>query len=119
MKITSNRPYHAHQLGLDDPDGVIWGVFVGGCVDERNASSLWHNARSHAHNHTVDPWFGWLCVLDPSDVLTPKGSPTVILIHEIAHLMCPNTLHGAKWKRMVTKLGAPGEITRQGLSKLT
>lgn len=118
MKITPNRPYHASQLGLDDPDNVIWGVFVGSCIEERNAVTPWENARSHAHNFTKDPWFGWICVLNPKDVLTTSGIPTNIIIHEIAHLMVPDQLHSVKWKRMVTKLGAPGEITREHLRPL-
>jgi hypothetical protein len=116
VKITANRPYHAHQLGLDDPDNVIWGVFVGGCVDERNAWGIWDGTRSHAHNRTKSEWFGWICILSPADVLTPRGQPTATLLHEVAHLMAPDALHDRRWKRAVIALGAGSEIARCGLT---
>ncbi len=117
-RARANRPYHPHQLGIDDPDHVIWGIFVGSCVDERLSQSIWENARSHAHNYTKDPWFGWICVVSPKDALTKSGKPTDILIHEIAHLMCPNQFHSPKWKRTVVRMGAGAEIERRGLKPL-
>lgn len=115
----SNRPYHASQLGIDDPDHVVWGVFVGGCVDERLSSSIWESSRAHAHNYTKDPWFGWVCIVKWEDTLTRNGKPTDILIHEIAHLMCPNQLHSPKWKRTVVRMGVGAEIARRGLKPIT
>ncbi len=97
----------------------MWGVMVGACVDERTAWGIWEGTRSHAHNRTRSEWFGWICVLDPSDVLTPTGQPTSTLLHEIAHLMVPDHLHSKSWKRAVTRLGAGAEIKRCGLSPLT
>lgn len=116
MKITPNRPYRASQVGLEDPDGLVWGVYVGGCVDERNAWGIWDGARSHAHNQSKSEWFGWICVLDPADVLTPRGQPTSTLLHEVAHLMVPDQLHSRAWKRAVISLGVGSEITRCGLT---
>lgn len=105
-------------MGLDDPDGVLWGIFVGGCVDERGAWRLWEESRSHAHNAKDDPWKGWVCILHPKDVLTPTGKMTSTLAHEVAHLMCPNHLHSPRWKREITKMGYGSEIARCGLKPL-
>ena len=112
MKIVKNRPYRPSQLGLDDLDGVWWGLFVGGCVDERGSWSIWEDARSHAHNHQKSEWFGWVCIVSPAHVLTPSGQMTNTLAHELAHLLAPNDLHSRRWKRAVTELGFASEITR-------
>jgi len=111
-KIVSGNPYHATDLGLNDEDGVVWGVFVGACIDERVAWGIWEDAAAHAHNDTKDPWFGWICIIEPKDVLTPTGRPTSTLIHEYAHILCPNSGHGVAWKKKVTELGAKREIKR-------
>jgi hypothetical protein len=118
MKVAANRPYRASQLGLDDPDSVIFGVYVGGCIHERNAWGIWDGTRSHAHNNEKNEFYGWICILDPADVLTPRGQPTSTLLHEVAHLMCPNQLHSRAWKKAVTALGAAAEIARCGLTTL-
>ena len=118
MRITVNRPYYADTLGIDDPDGVIRGIYVGSCVDERNAWGIWNGVRSHAHNHTGYPWVGWACFLNPDDVLTPSGKITATLAHEIAHLMVIDELHTRRWKRAVSELGFASEIARCGLAPL-
>jgi hypothetical protein len=118
MKIRKGNPYRASDVGLDDPDGVLWGIFVGGCVDERGAWRLWEDARSHAHNGHDDPWRGWVCILDPKDVLTPTGKMTSTLAHEVAHLMCKDHFHSRAWKREITKMGYGSEIARCGLKPL-
>ena len=114
MKINLHRPYYCDTLGIDDPDGVIRGIYVGGCVDERNSWSCWEGASSHAHNHTKNEWYGWACFLLPADVLTPTGKMTAALAHEIAHLMCPDQLHTRAWKRTLATMGFASEITRCG-----
>ena len=118
MKIVAGRPYYADLLGIDDPDGVIRGIYVGSCVDERNAWGIWDGVRSHAHNHTRSEWAGWVCILNAGDVLTPSGNMTASLAHEIAHLMVPDELHSRRWKRVVTKMGFSSEIARCGLTPL-
>jgi hypothetical protein len=118
VKITPNRPYRPAQLGLDDLEGVLWGVFVGGCVDERNSWGIWDGTRSHAHNHPKSEWFGWVCIPSPKDVLTPRGKMTSTLAHEIAHLMAPDQGHTRLWKNAITELGFASEITRSNLKPL-
>lgn len=112
IRIVSGRPYKAEQLGLPDEENRVWGVFVGGCVEDGSAWRLWREIYGHAHNDTIDPWYGWICILEIRDVLTPSGRPTSILLHELAHLYAPNQGHSAKWKRIVTELGAAKEIER-------
>lgn len=118
MKIVPLRPYHADELGIDDPDNVIWGVYVGGCIDERGAWGIWESTSGHAHSCLKDTYFGWICIIKPSDVLTPSGSPSKALLHEYAHLLCPDQDHTRSWKRAVTRLGAGSEIERTGLKPL-
>lgn len=115
MSIAKNHPYYPDQLNLDDYAHILRGVFVGGCVDERNAWGIWDGVRAHAHNRSNAEWFGWVCVLEPADVLKASGRMTPTLAHEIAHLLCPDTAHGRSWKRAVTKLGFTSEIERCGL----
>jgi|ERR1035438_2599028 hypothetical protein len=118
MKIVRGRPYYCDQLGIDDPDGVIRAIYVGACIHEKDSWSVWEGASSHAHNHTQNEFYGWICILDPKDVLTPTGKMTAALAHEIAHLLCPNSLHGRKWKREITKMGYASEIVRCHLKPL-
>ena len=117
-QIVANAPYYPDDLGLDAYAGLLRGVFVGGCVDERNAWSVWENAVAHAHNHVAGEWFGWICIVEPKDVLTKSGLPTSVLLHELAHLLAPESLHGRQWKKAVTALGAAAEIERCGLKPL-
>jgi len=118
VKIVPDRPYYCDQLAIDDPDGVIRGIFVGGCVHERNSWSIWEGARSHAHNYRRNEWFGWICILRPDEVLTQTGEMTATLAHGIAHLLCPDQYHSAKWKRTISKMGYPSEILKSGLKPL-
>jgi len=120
MKVKKDRPYKAHELGLDDPEGLCWGVFVGACVDERTAWTVWEGAAAHAHNTEKQSshWFGWICVLDPKTVLTRSGYPSMTLLHEFAHILVPNAGHTVRWKQEVTRLGAGSEILRCKLKPL-
>jgi len=111
-KIYKDRPYRAEELGIEDEEDVIWGIYVGGCVDERVSWSIWEQACAHAHNVKKAPWFGWICILETKDVLTPTGKPTQTLLHEYAHLLVPDQGHTAKWKRVVSEIGAPQEVSR-------
>ncbi len=113
-----HRPYYSDTLGIDDPDGVIRGIYIGSCVDERNAWGIWEGVRAHAHNRTNSEWYGWLCFLDPNDVLKPSGRMTATLAHEIAHLLCPDQGHSHRWKKAVKSMGYASEITRCGLKPL-
>lgn len=118
MRIEVDRPYYADELGIDDPDSVIRGIYVGACVETRNTRIIFEKEWGHAHNQSTDIWRGWACIIRPQDVLTPKGDITPILAHEIAHLLCPDAGHDRKWKRIVTKMGHGAEIERCGFRPL-
>jgi len=113
-KVIKGRPYRPAQLGIENDE--VWGVFVGGCIDERNAWSIWEGVDAHAHNDTKSAWFGWICVLEPRHVLTPTGRLASTLLHELAHILVPNEYHTEKWKRMVVDLGAGNEVVREKLT---
>ena len=110
-RVAINTPYKPADLNLDFD--CLWGVYVGGCVDRTGETwRLWHEIHGHAHNDKLDPWFGWVCILEPKRVLTAKGRPTKILLHEIAHLLVPNQGHTKRWKRVVAELGAASEAVK-------
>jgi len=94
------------------PYSGVWGVYVGdGCVS--GGSPLeWRAVEAHAHNRKSDEWFGWICVADQWAVVTENGNLTVTMKHEIAHILCPDSLHGARWRAAVTALGAPQEAKK-------
>ena len=116
--LEKHRPYYSDTLGIDDPDRVIRGVYIGGCVDERNSWSIWDGIKAHAHNRTNSEWYGWMCFLEVEDVLKPSGRMTSTFAHEVAHLLCPNSGHTRKWKETVTKMGYGQEIRRCNLKPL-
>lgn len=117
-RIRAHHPYYAEELGLAEYSHILRGVYVGSCVHERNAWGIWDGVRSHAHNYRKNEWFGWVCVLKAEDVLTSRGKPTTVLLHELAHLAAPESLHSRAWKRAVTELGAGTEIARCHLTPL-
>ena len=117
-KIRSHHPYYADELGLGEHAHLLRGVYVGGCIHERNSYTIWEGSRSHAHNRRKNEFYGWICVLDPKDVLTPRGKPTAVILHELAHLLAPETLHSRSWKKAVTELGCGSEVARCGLKPL-
>lgn len=88
----------------------IAGIFVGGCVERGVGSSF--RASAHAHNHTNDKDYGWICIRSQKRVLTPSGQPSTLLLHEYAHILTPNQGHTAKWRECLTKLGRPAEAQR-------
>ena len=94
------------------PFTAVWGVYVGdGCVI--GAEPLeWLKIHAHAHDDPEDEWFGWICIADPYNVITAKGQPTVILKHEVAHILCKDGGHGQMWRLILTILGAKSEAKK-------
>ncbi len=118
MNLVPNRPFYADELGIDDPDHLIRGIYIGGCVETLNTEITFEKDWAHAHNQDSDVWHGWVCVYRPEDVFTPSGKMSRILAHEIAHLLCPNDGHSRNWKRTITKMGYESEIKRCGFAPL-
>jgi hypothetical protein len=100
--------YRAREFGFDPRR--CRGVHVGGCVAGRRwrRDSDW-DTEAHAHNVDHDPWFGWICVASERFLFTASRRPTRVMVHEYAHLLAPNSRHGAAWQEAVSELGYPSE----------
>lgn len=76
-------------------------VFVGGCVERGDGSSF----RRKAHAHVADAHTGWMCVRSPKRLRMPDGRPTLLIWHELAHLLVgPKNWHNETWKRKMREL---------------
>lgn len=92
--------------------GAIWGIYVGdGCVSGVDPLA-WKRIDAHAHALEDDEWRGWICVAQPRDVRTPKGRPTQVLWHELAHILARNGAHGTKWRDILIGLGCKKEAEK-------
>lgn len=86
-------------------------VFVGGCVERGEGSSF--RRMAHAHNRKTSEWFGWICIRSRHRVATATGRPTVVSLHEYAHMLAPNQGHTMKWANALAyQLGQPKEAVR-------
>lgn len=102
-------PHRPEKFGFDP--SVCWGVFVGDCVADDPAHTL-SEVDGHAHTYPRDQWRGWICIIDPKRVLTRGGRPSLLLRHELAHLLQPGQGHNARWKDQMAELGARAEAKR-------
>jgi len=91
----------------------VKGIFVGGCVKRGEGSSF--RAKAHAHNFTIDPLFGWICVRSLKRigiyVLNYDGqfdgeiiTPSNLLWHEYSHILLPNRGHDKIWREKCKEL---------------
>lgn len=101
-------PYRPQALGVEHPS--VWGIYVNdGCVSAEDPLE-WRDVEAHAHVLAEDQWKGWICIAGP--VLTAKGKPSHLLLHEVAHLIRGTLGHDAKWRRIVSDLGASREAKK-------
>src|SRR3989338_9908893 len=84
------------------------GTFVSGCVERGDGSSF--RRRAHAHNHSGDPHQGWICIRSPKRVFMKDSRPSMLMIHELAHILTPGHWHDDYWRSKVKELG--GRIRR-------
>ena len=84
------------------------GTFVGGCVERGDGSSF--RRRAHAHCFDGDPYKGWICVRSPKRLRMANGKPSMLMLHEMAHILTPNHWHDDVWRDKVRELG--GRISR-------
>lgn len=84
------------------------GTFVGGCIERGDGSSF--RRRAHAHCFDSDPYKGWICVRSPKRLRMANGKPSMLMLHEMAHILTPNHWHDDCWRSKVKELG--GRISR-------
>lgn len=77
-------------------------LFVGGCVERGVGSSF--RASAHAHNDPVDEFRGWICIRSEHRLYTASGTPSQLMLHELAHLIAPRTHHD-RWRATARELG--------------
>ena len=80
----------------------LQGVFVGGCVERGDGSSF--RRQAHAHTSKTDPFQGWVCVRSPKRLRTASGKPSMVMLHELAHILTGHG-HDDTWRRKVRELG--------------
>ena len=81
-------------------------LYVGGCGE----SGRWFRRKAHAHNDRKSPLLGTICVLSERRLYNPDGSPSNLLKHELAHILCVNHGHDQLWADVLRSLG--GKIDR-------
>jgi len=95
--------------------GIVWypqfekypefrGLFVGGCVERGDGSSF----RAKAHAHTEGTFKGWICVRSIKRIKMGDGRPSMLMLHELAHITLPNPekhWHDDAWRAKVKELG--------------
>lgn len=79
------------------------GIFVGGCVERGNGSSF--RAKAHAHCLDIDVYYGWICVRSAKRLRMNNGNPSILMLHELAHLLTKELYHNDKWRRKNKELG--------------
>ena len=107
-------------MKLRPPDGWIEcrGIFVGGCVERGEGSSF--RAKAECHNDPSYPNYGWICVralkrvgeytvFTGSEFDGELTKPSMLMLHEYAHLLAPKQGHTAEFYRQLRGLG--GHIT--------
>jgi len=90
------------------------GVFVGGCIERGEGSSF--RAKAHAHccpnsKGQQDEYFGWICVRSAKRLYRLNGRPSMLMLHELAHILTPFHWHDDAWRKKVRELG--GHVGKQ------
>ena len=95
---------------VDFPEFTVYpqfrGLFVGGCVERGDGSSF--RRRAHAHMGRLEFW-GWICVRSPKRLRNPKGVPSLLMWHELTHLVSGQG-HTAKFERVMRELCGRSDV---------
>jgi len=109
----ANRP---EKFGLE-PWPIVWGVYVGqGCITGKDPLD-WIHILAHAHNRKDEEYFGWICIRDAKMAFTKLGNPSLVMKHEVAHLIANDQGHTKKWREVLTQMGGASEAKKYLISK--
>jgi len=113
IKPGANRP---EKFGLE-PWPIVWGVYVGnGCITGEDPLD-WIHILAHAHNKKDEEYFGWICIRDAKMAFTKLGNPSLVMKHEVAHLIASDQGHTKKWREVLTQMGGGSEAKKYLISK--
>ena len=83
----------------------IAGISISRCITTNRPMK---RAAAHAHNSESDKHFGWICFFGDNRPLW-NGEPSLVFLHEYAHLLNINQGHTKKWmasyRRLLKKFG--------------
>jgi len=97
---------------------VVWGVYVGqGCISGEDPLD-WIHILAHAHNRKDEEYFGWICIRDAKMAFTKLGNPSLVMKHEVAHLIANDQGHTKKWREILTQMGGGVEAKKYLNSKV-
>lgn len=73
------------------------GLWVKGCVSRGEGSNIRRSA--HTHFQPDDEWKGFICVKGYRRLRQKNGKPTLLIWHELAHVLCgPRHWHDKIWQ---------------------
>ena len=87
------------------------GVSVGYCISDGRK----FRRMAHAHNRKNDKYFGWICILSSKRLRMNNGKPSMLMLHELAHILTPNHWHDDTWRKSVRAIG--GTINKRYIKK--
>lgn len=69
------------------------GTFLGGCIERKEGSNIRHSAHCHCglkKDKSKYPHHGFICIKSkkPEKCINKNGKPTLMFLHELAHLIC-------------------------------
>lgn len=79
------------------------GIYVGGCIighDARFYRTEDNKKIAFAHAHTKGKHYGWICV-----PYRTRLRSKYLMLHELAHILCPKKGHKRKWRKTLKRLG--------------